>query len=546
MSSNGSASNGSASNGSASNGSAMSAQPRREAFIELAKAGATVIPVQRVLVADGLTPVLARVTLAAAFPGEPTFLLESVVGGETWARYSFVGLGASCVVRGGGDRFVTCRPDPDKEPEVETGVDPYQRLGEILRSWQPPPAEALASLGLPRFWGGAVGYLAYDAVHRFEPTVLTGRSTAESTSESDSEITAPDELAFSFGSTLVVFDGLHQTLRILVPARVAEEDRDVTERAGAAYELALGRIESVAKALATPQPLPWLPVPSADVEGELPASSFTRPAFEAAVRRVQQHILEGDAFQVVLSQRFMVDARDIDPFALYRALRVVNPSPYMFFVELPGVTVAGASPETLVHIESGFATVCPIAGTRRRGRDAQEDEARARELLADPKERAEHVMLVDLGRNDLGRIAKPGTVRILERMGIELFSHVMHMTSRITAEIGDGLDTLDVLRAVFPAGTLSGAPKVRAMQIIEDLEPVPRGLYGGAVGYIGFDGNADLAIAIRTITTDGTTAVLQAGAGIVEASDPASEYRETVNKARAGLVALEAAARVGR
>ncbi|MAQ13580.1 MAG: anthranilate synthase component I [Sandaracinus sp.] len=496
--------------------------PSLDDFRTLAAAGATVIPVQRQVVADALTPVVARQTLATAFPGERTFLLESVVGGEKWARYSFVGVGADTVVRAGGGRFELTQRG---ETAVETGVDPWARFGEVLAEWVPPAPEALASLQLPRFWGGAVGYLAYDAVRRFEPTVGEAPRDDE------------DELAFGLGATLLIFDALRQTVRVVVPARVREDGAD------AAYRDAEARIDSVVRALARPAPLAHLPMPSSDIEGELPPSSFTRPAFEAAVERCKEHIRAGDIFQVVLSQRFELDATGLDPFALYRAMRVVNPSPYMFFVELPGVTVSGASPETLVRVEDGVATVRPIAGTRRRGATDAEDEARAADLLADPKERAEHVMLVDLGRNDLGRISKPGTVRITDRMIVERFSHVIHLTSNVIGEIGDGRHALDVLRATFPAGTLSGAPKVRAMQIIDELEPVRRGLYGGAVGYVGFDGNADLAIAIRTATLADGKLALQAGAGIVEASDPAKEFEETVNKARAGLVAIEAARR---
>jgi anthranilate synthase component 1 len=496
-------------------------QPDRAEFTALADAGATVIPVQREVVADALTPVVARELLAKAFAGEPTFLLESVIGGEKWARYSFVGVGAEERVRGGGSRFEIQRRG-EGLPTLETEVDPYERLREVLAEWVPPPAEKLAPLKLPRFWGGAVGFLAYDAVRRFEPTVGEPPGDEE------------DELAFGLGATLLIFDGLRQTLRVVVPARI----RDGADEA---YDRAAARIDAVVQALEQPVRLDRIPMPSKDIRGELPPSSFTREAFEAAVETCKEHIRAGDIFQVVLSQRFELDASDLDPFALYRAMRVVNPSPYMFFVELPGVSVSGASPETLVRVEDGVATVRPIAGTRRRGESDAEDEERAADLLADPKERAEHVMLVDLGRNDLGRISKPGTVTLTDQMIVERFSHVIHLTSNVTGEIADGMDALDVLRATFPAGTLSGAPKVRAMQIIDELEPVRRGLYGGAVGYLGFDGNADLAIAIRTATIKDGKLALQSGAGIVEASDPAKEFDETVNKARAGLVAIEAA-----
>ena len=275
----------------------------------------------------------------------------------------------------------------------------------------------------------------------------------------------------------------------------------------------------------------------------LPPSSFDRASFCAAVETAKEHIRAGDIFQVVPSQRFRLPAGDTDLFDVYRAMRVINPSPYMYFLRFDDVTVAGASPETLVRVEGGVASVRPLAGTRPRGANEADDRRLGSELLADPKERAEHVMLVDLGRNDLGRVSKPGTVRVTERMAVERYSHVMHIVSNVEGELADGRDALDVLRATFPAGTLSGAPKVRAMQIIDALEPERRGLYGGAVGYVGFDGNLDVAIAIRTLVERGGEIWLQAGAGLVEASDPDLEYDETVNKARAGLVAVAAGRR---
>jgi anthranilate synthase component 1 len=273
----------------------------------------------------------------------------------------------------------------------------------------------------------------------------------------------------------------------------------------------------------------------------LPSSSLDEAAFCAAVERAQEHIRAGDIFQVVLSQRFELPAAGVDLLDVYRAMRALNPSPYMYFLHLPEVRIAGASPETLVRLEDGVADVRPIAGTRPRGTTPDDDVRIERELLADPKERAEHVMLVDLGRNDLGRISEPGTVRVTARMAVERYSHVMHIVSNVEGRLAAGHDALDLLRATFPAGTLSGAPKVRALQVIDALEPVPRGVYGGAVGYIGFDGNMDLAIAIRTLTEQGGVLRLQAGAGIVEASDPSREYDETLSKARAALVAIETA-----
>ena len=498
----------------------MATLPSPARFAELARE-ADVVPVVEELVADDLTPVRA---FAAVGDGPGSFLLESVVGGEKWARYSFVGAEAPVLVRGRGDGYVRT----EHGVETEHRGDPYEEgLRRELEAWAPPPPEALASLGLPRFWGGAVGALGYDVVRRFEPTVGVPRS-------------AEDELHFAFGGALLVFDALRQTLRIIVPQRTAGQEPR------AAYAAARARIAALRVKLASPPPLVPLAMPNAALSGELPPSSFARADFEAAVRTSQQHIREGDIFQVVLSQRFRVPAEGARAFDVYRALRVVNPSPYMYFVRLPGMEVAGASPETLVRVEDGEATLRPIAGTRPRGATDALDRDAEQELLADPKERAEHVMLVDLGRNDLGRISAAGTVRITEQMVVERYSHVMHLTSNVRGTLAPGRDALGVLRAVFPAGTLSGAPKVRAMQIIDALEPVSRGLYGGAVGYLGFDGNADLAIAIRTVVARDGQLTLQAGAGLVEASDPAKEFEETVAKARAGLVAIDAARRTAR
>ena len=332
---------------------------------------------------------------------------------------------------------------------------------------------------------------------------------------------------------MLIFDNVRGTLRVVVPARADGDSR-------AAYVRATDRIEATLAALDHPILPRRLHPPSPSRELELPTSSFDRPGFCAAVEQAKEHIRDGDIFQVVLSQRFRVPLGDTDVFDVYRAMRIINPSPYMYFLRMPDRLVAGASPETLVRLEDEQVHVRPIAGTRHRGRAEEEDREIAEELLADPKERAEHVMLVDLGRNDVGRISQPGTVSVTDRMIIERYSHVMHIVSNVVGDLAPGRDALDVLRATFPAGTLSGAPKVGAMQIIEDLEPERRGVYGGAVGYIGFDGNMDVAIAIRTIVAHKDEMWLQAGAGIVEASDPEKEYEETVNKARAGLVAVKA------
>jgi anthranilate synthase component 1 len=317
------------------------------------------------------------------------------------------------------------------------------------------------------------------------------------------------------------------------------------EKAAAAYDRALARLDALVARLRAPAPplRQMTPPPPDEAPATvLPRSTTERAAYVRAVERVKEYILAGDIFQAVLSQRFEVDRGGVDPFDVYRALRVVNPSPYMFHLEFPEARVTGASPETLVRCEGGRVEVRPIAGTRPRGRTPAEDEALEAELIADPKEKAEHLMLIDLGRNDVGRVARTGTVTVPELMVVERYSHVMHLTSHVQGELAEGKTWHDVLRAAFPAGTLSGAPKIRAMEIIDELEPTERGLYGGAVGYVSFTGNMDLAIAIRTLVTLGDTIYVQAGAGIVADSDPSKEWEETMNKARAVLRAVAMAA----
>lgn len=493
-----------------------SIRPSFEEFAALARA-ATVVPVTRELLADALTPVLAWSTLGG---GPGSFLLESVEHGEKWGRFSFVGCRPALLVRGRRGRLELEREGAVEAREV---ADPWPALRAVLAEWRPPPRLPW----LPRFWGGAVGYVAYDAVRAFEPTIGERHADAEAW-----------DFAFAIGGTLLVFDDLRQTA-LAVSLRRVDGRADLR----AEYDAALAELEDLADELSRPRIPRLLAPPSVGYEGALPPSSFAPGAFQDAVRRAKEHIRAGDIFQVVLSQRFAVPSRGIDLFDVYRMLRAINPSPYMYLLRMPEVGIAGASPETLVRVEGRSAEVRPIAGTRRRGASAEDDARIAGELLADPKERAEHVMLVDLGRNDLGRVSKPGTVEITERMIIERYSHVMHVVSNVRGELEDGVDALDVLRATFPAGTLSGAPKVRAMQIVEELEPVRRGVYGGAVGYVSFEGNLDVAIAIRTVVEQGGEIRVQAGAGIVEASDPDLEHEETVNKARAALGAVEAARR---
>jgi anthranilate synthase component 1 len=489
-------------------------EPGFEEFVALAKHG-SVVPVSREMLADGLTPVVAYATVG---DGVGSYLLESVVGGEKWARYSFVGFEPDLIVRGIGDRYEEERPDGLR---VRTVSDPWAALRETLALYKPPQVP-----WLPRFWGGAVGYVAYDAVRRFEPTI-NGQHRA-----------ANDEchFAFSISGTLLVFDNLTLTIRIVVPVRI-DEHEDLQDT----YAAAVARIDRAQQRLHSPASLRLMRPPRKNAALEVPPSSFDRAGYCAAVERCKEHIRAGDIFQVVLSQRFKLPSAGIDPFDIYRALRVINPSPYMYFLRFAHLRIAGASPEVMVRLEHGRAEVRPIAGTRPRGATVEEDTQIEAELFADPKELSEHVMLVDLGRNDLGRISKPGTVRVSERLICERYSHVMHITSNVHGELAPGRDAIDVLRATFPAGTLSGAPKVRAMQIIEAQEPNVRNVYGGAVGYLGFDGNMDFAIAIRTVVEQAGELTVQAGAGIVEGSKPDAEYDECVNKARAALAAIAAA-----
>ncbi|HEU0036375.1 MAG TPA: anthranilate synthase component I [Kofleriaceae bacterium] len=501
--------------------------PSRDEFVAAAGQG-NLIPVYRELLADSDTPVSAYAALGA---GEHSFLLESVVGGTTWAAYSFVGIAPRAVVRWKAGTASVTWYDVDGGGAPRTvdwqTPDPTAALAEVLGELRPVDVP-----GLPRFWGGAVGWIAYDCVRAFED--LPSRARA------DLELPG---LCMVVTDTVLIFDNLRQTLKVVATPYVARP-----ERAEAAYERACARIDAIIQTLRAPRrPLPALVPPryGEPLTGDVPPSSFTKPAFCAAVDRVKDYILAGDAFQVVLSQRFVEPAAGARPLDVYRALRVINPSPYMFHLEFPEARVTGASPETLVRLSENRVEVRPIAGTRPRGATAAEDDRLAAELLADPKELAEHLMLIDLGRNDVGRVAAVGSVHVAEQMVIERFSHVMHMTSHVVGTLAPGKTWLDVLRAAFPAGTLSGAPKIRAMEIIDELEPHQRGIYGGAVGYVSYTGNLDLAIAIRTLVSAGDSIYVQAGAGLVADSVPETEYTETVNKARAVLRAV-AMARTAR
>ncbi|MGD8624852.1 MAG: anthranilate synthase component I [Anaerolineae bacterium] len=493
----------------------------RRAQFKAAAAQGALVPVYRELAADLETPVSVYLKLRGEGPG---FLLESVEKAEQVGRYSFLGCNPrrQIVVRGG--QVTTVEDGRSAVQHLAEGRDPLHAVAAELARYQPvAPLGALAR-DLPRFFGGAVGYLSYDLARFFERLPDTARDALD----------LPD-LHLLVTDTLVIFDHVRHRLLVVANAHLPPgTDPD------AAYDEALARLDAIQARLDAP--LPPLPSPPGR-NGQEMTSNMSQAGFESAVRRAREYIAAGDIFQVVPSQRLSRPTA-ADPFSIYRALRRLNPSPYMFFLELggsPALHLIGSSPEVLVRLQDRTAEVRPIAGTRPRGRDGAEDRALEAELLADPKERAEHVMLVDLGRNDLGRVCDFGTVSVPELLTVERYSHVIHLVSRVTGRLRDDLDAYDLLRATFPAGTVSGAPKVRAMEIVEELEGVRRGPYAGAVGYFGFNGNLDTCITIRTILMRGDMAYLQAGAGIVADSDPSREWEETLHKARALGVAIEMA-----
>ena len=475
--------------------------------------GAGVVPVWREFLFDRDTAVTAYHKLARPPFG---FLLESVVGGEQWARYTFLGTRPSGAWRLRDGRVDWWTPGGGWSP-VET-ADPLADLDRRLAAARPAEVP-----GLPRFWGGAVGYFAYDVVRQFERLP----------DPPPDDLGLPDGL-FLFTDVVLAIDNLRG--RAMAIAAVPVEPGLDDEALRALWEGGAARADAVVRELAAAEaPAPLELDEAAGAADPAFTSSTTRDAFEAAVERVREYIRAGDAFQVVLSQRLGMELR-ATPFDLYRALRSLNPSPYLYFLELDGLTLVGSSPEVLVRVEDGTVTVRPIAGTRPRGRTPEEDRALAEELAADEKELAEHRMLVDLGRNDVGRVAEYGSVRVPDLMVVERYSHVMHLVSQVEGTLRGGLSALDVLRACFPAGTVSGAPKVRAMEIIDELEPVRRGPYAGAVGHVSWGGERmDTAITIRTVVAAEGKAWVQAGAGIVADSDPGREYEETLNKARALL-----------
>ena len=480
-------------------------------FKELAARG-TFVPVCKEIMADLLTPVSAFLKIAGN--ADYAFLLESVEGGEHLGRYSFLGKDPFLVLRAGHDGKATIESAGVTTELTEPFIPALRRLMAGFKSPAVP--------GLPRFTGGAVGFLGYDATPWFEPVAL-----APGAAPNENEPAA----GFMVFDTVLAFDHVRHRILLISNARVRPDD-DLD----ALYQFARARIGFLERELraSLSEPIPKRGVPLAV------RSNLTREQFESAVRKGQEYIAAGDIYQVVLSQRFDADV-EADPFTVYRALRHVNPSPYMFYLRMGQRAIIGSSPEMLVRVENDQVQTHPIAGTRPRGRDEAEDVRLAEELKADEKERAEHVMLVDLGRNDVGRVAEYGSVRVPQFMGLERYSHVMHLVSVVEGRLAADCDRLDALVSCFPAGTVSGAPKIRAMEIIAELEPDRRGLYAGAVGYLDFAGNLDFCIAIRTIVMSGSKASVQAGAGIVIDSNPASEFDETCSKAKALMRALELA-----
>jgi anthranilate synthase component I len=462
------------------------------------------LPLMREVLADLDTPLSTYLKLAC---GPYSYLFESVQGGEKWGRYSIIGLPARTVLRAVGN-CVTVEHD-GKAIERETVADPLDFVRRFQARYKVPSIP-----GLPRFTGGLVGYFGYETVRYVEPRV--GQM------QKPDVVGAPDILLM-VSDEVIVFDNLAGKLYVVIHVDPAAAD---------AYKQGQRRLDQLVAKLGDAIARRVLPAGDIAVREEDFVSAFTQDGYERAVERAREYIRAGDVMQVVLSQRLSIPF-SAEPIALYRALRTLNPSPYMYFVDLGEFHIVGSSPEILVRLEDGAITVRPIAGTRRRGNDEAEDQAMEAELLADPKECAEHIMLVDLGRNDVGRVARTGTVQVTDRMAIERYSHVMHIVSNVVGELKPGLDAIDVLRATFPAGTVSGAPKVRAMEIIDELEPTRRGVYSGAVGYLSWSGNMDTAIAIRTAVIKDGKLHIQAGAGIVADSVPRLEWKETINKARA-------------
>lgn len=486
--------------------------PDFEAFIKLTEEG-NLVPIYREILADMETPVSTLLKLNS----KPfTFLLESVEGGEKWGRYTFLGSDPAVIFKVGAEDVVI-REGGESRRYGHKG-DPLQVLKDLMGRYHPVHID-----GLPRFSGGAIGFFGYDIVRYFENLPAGPKDDQEMA-----------EAVFIITDTLIIFDNVRHTIKVVASAFTEGKD-DMEE----VYRDSIRKINAMIEILSAPMKM------GESFHGQAEKfqlqSNMTPEEYMSIVRRAKEYIVAGDVIQVVLSQRFQMK-NNTEPVDLYRALRFVNPSPYLFFLKLEDIVLIGSSPEVHVRLEEGIVELRPIAGTRRRGGNEQGDRKLSDELLGDPKERAEHVMLVDLGRNDLGRIAKTGSVQVTQFMQVERYSHVMHLVSNIQAQLSEDKDCFDVLKATFPAGTLTGAPKVRAMEIIDELEPCRRGPYGGAVGYFSFTGNMDFCITIRTIIVKDGNVFIQVGAGIVADSDPEAEYQETVNKAKGMIKAIEIAA----
>ena len=491
---------------------ALKMYPDYESFCKLAASSSNVIPVFCQILSDNLTPVSAYARISGK--SDYSFLLESVIGGEKIARYSFLSCDPTLIFEARGREIKIIR---DGKIEHRQSDDPLKVMEQILAPYKPAHLP-----GLPRFLGGLMGYAGYDMVRYYEhlPNVPTD------------DRNLPD-LAFGLYRDMVVFDHVSKTVKIVSNAFVQNDTR-------AAYDHAVERIEYLVKQLSKPMEIPLTPI---DIIAEPKlefSSSFKKEDFKKAVELCKEYIYAGDIFQIVLSQRLSVET-SADPFNIYRALRVVNPSPFMFHLKTPACTLVGSSPEIMCRVENGIITNRPLAGTRPRGKTEQEDLSLEQELLADPKERAEHIMLVDLGRNDVGKVSELGSVKVTEAMTVERYSHVMHISSNVLGKLAPGMTAFDALRSTLPVGTVSGAPKVRAMEIIDELEPTKRGPYAGAIGYFDFSGNMDTCIALLTLVIQGETAYVQVGAGLVADSVPESEYQETINKAKGQLKAIELA-----
>lgn len=496
--------------------------PDLKTFKSLSSKG-NLIPVYSEILADTETPVSATLKLG----GSPSFLLESMIGGEKWARYSFLGSRPSRIIRGWGTKIEI----KDKELGVQTieNKNPFEIIKKEIESYNPVDVS-----GLPRFFGGLVGYIGYDMVRFFE----------DIPDEKKAGLGLPD-VFLMFTDTVVIFDNFKGKIKVVSNAHINKRTPEE------AYKEAEVKIFNILEKLQKGKIVKHSRKKKTKIYSSLYdysdsskyISSYpSKEAFKEAVLRAKEYIFSGDIVQVVLSQRFE-NKSEVDPFNIYRALRVINPSPYMYYIDCGEAQLVGSSPEILVRLEGKKITLRPIAGTRKRGNTEEEDKALEMELKNDPKEIAEHIMLVDLGRNDVGRVAEIGSVKVTELMEIERYSHVMHLVSNIEGILKEGFDAFNVLEACFPAGTVTGAPKVRAMEIIEELEPIKRGPYAGAVGYISYSGNMDTCITIRTLIIKGEKVYVQAGAGIVADSVPDKEYEETVNKAMGMMKAVDMAER---